>query len=257
MAPPSLTHCMVVATSHLAPAGGAGSGRMEDKVLLARGSVLSVNVGCTREFDYQGKAAASAIWKSPVAGRVAARGVNLDGDDQADRKAHGGLAKAVYAYAIEDSRWWGERLGRTLGYGEFGQNLDLEGIDVTNAVVGERWEVGSAVFEVSEPRMPCWRLAVRMREPQFPRRFTEAGRPGTYLRIAGEGAVGVGDEVRVVDRPEHALTIGDVFRIFTRDRGEVGRLLEVPQMSPAWKDWAQRLLEERKTPGADTNPGCC
>jgi MOSC domain-containing protein YiiM len=229
----------------------------EGTVLLARGSVVSVNVGCTREFDHQGKAAASAIWKSPVAGRVRARGVNLEGDEQADRAAHGGPAKAVYAYAIEDSRWWGDRLGRSLGYGELGQNLDIEGIDVTNAVVGERWEIGSAVLEVSEPRIPCWRLAARMHDPLFPRRFTEAGRPGTYLRIAREGALGAGDEVQVVERPGHGLTIGDVFRIFTRDRGEIGRLLEVPQLSPAWRDWAQQLLEARQARDAAAGPGCC
>ena len=211
-------------------------------MLMANGRVLSVNVGRSRRFDYDGSPATSAIWKSPVEGRVAVRGVNLEGDEQADRKAHGGPDKAVYAYAVEDTRWWGERLARSLAPGEFGENLDTEGIDVTNAVVGERWEAGSALLEVSEPRIPCWRLAVRMHDPHFPRAFTEAGRPGTYLRIVREGAVGAGDEVRVIERPGHGLTIGDVFRIFTRDRAEVGRLLEAPQMSAAWKDWAERLL---------------
>ena len=211
-------------------------------MLMANGRVLSVNVGRSRRFDYDGSPATSAIWKSPVEGRVAVRGVNLEGDEQADRKAHGGPDKAVYAYAVEDTRWWGERLARSLAPGEFGENLDTEGIDVTNAVVGERWEAGSALLEVSEPRIPCWRLAVRMHDPHFPRAFTEAGRPGTYLRIVREGAVDAGDEVRVIERPGHGLTIGDVFRIFTRDRAEVGRLLEAPQMSAAWKDWAERLL---------------
>ena len=227
-------------------------------MVLTRGSILSVNVGGIREFDYHGRPAVSAIWKSPVNGRVAARGVNLEGDDQADRKAHGGPDKAVYAYALEDSRWWGEQLGRPLEYGEFGENLSTEGIDVTNALVGERWEVGNAVFEVSEPRVPCWRLGVRMSDEQFPRRFTEVGRPGTYLRIVVEGDVGKGDEVRVVHRPDHDLTIGDVFRIFTRDRDEAGRLLPVPQISSAWKKWAERSLEKRKGRDADpAAPGCC
>jgi len=226
-------------------------------VALAQGRVLSVNVGGVRHFDHRGTAAVSAIWKSPVAGRVAARGVNLEGDDQADRKAHGGPDKAVYAYAIEDSRWWGERLGRSMEHGEFGENLDTEGIDVTAAVVGERWEIGRAVFEVSEPRIPCWRLAVRMHDPHFPRRFTAAGRPGTYLRILQEGDVGAGDEVRVVERPGHDLTIGAVFRIFTRDRAEAGRLLEVPQLSSAWKDWAERIVGKPKPRAADAAPGCC
>ncbi len=231
---------------------------MEEKVVLARGSILSVNVGGVREFDYHGRPAESAIWKSPTTGRVAARGVNLAGDDQADRKVHGGPDKAVYAYAIEDTRWWGKQLGRSLEHGEFGENLSTEGIDVTNAIVGELWEVGSAVFEVSEPRVPCWRLGVRMNDERFPRRFTEAGRPGTYLRIVAEGDVGAGDEVRVVDRPDHGLTIGDFFGIFIHHRDEAGRLLAVPQVSSEWKQWAEGLLAKRKARDADpAAPGCC
>lgn len=210
-----------------------------------RGKLLSVNVGGIRQFDYHGRPAVSAIWKSPVMGRVAARGVNLEGDDQADRESHGGPDKAVYAYAIEDTRWWEEVIGRSLEYGEFGENLTTERIHVTNALVGERWEIGSTVLEVSEPRVPCWRLAVRMEDNGFPRQFTKAGRPGTYLRIAVEGTLGSGDEIRVVERPDHDLTIGDVFRIFTRDREEAERLLTVPQLSSSWGRWAERWLEKR------------
>src|SRR5262245_64321457 len=108
-------------------------------------AVLSVNVGRVREFDYNGRPAKSAIWKSPVAGRIAARGVNLEGDDQADRKAHGGSDKSVYAYAIEDLRWWEEKLGRSLQYGQFGENLTTEGVAVNDALVGERWAIGTGV----------------------------------------------------------------------------------------------------------------
>ena len=210
-----------------------------------RSTVLSVNVGGIRQFDYHGRPAVSAIWKSPVTGPVAARGVNLEGDDQADREVHGGPDKAVYAYAIEDTRWWAEELGRSLEYGEFGENLTTEGIEVTNALIGERWEIGSTVLEVSEPRVPCWRLAVRMEDNGFPRRFTQAIRPGAYLRIAVEGTLASGDEIRVVQRPDHDLTIGDVFRIFTRDRGEAERLLNVPQLSSRWGQWAERWPEKR------------
>jgi len=192
--------------------------------------VLSVNVGTARQFQYSGRPAKSAIWKSPVPGRITARGVNLDGDDQADRKAHGGPDKVVYAYAVEDLRWWEEKIARSVGCGEFGENLTTEGIEVNSALVGERWAVGTTVLEVSEPRIPCWRLGVRMDDPLFPRRFTEAGRPGPYLRLVVEVDVGAGDEIRVVARPDHDLTIRDVFRIYTRDRDEVERLLAVPQM---------------------------
>lgn len=208
------------------------------------GRVRSVNVGMPREFEYAGRAARSAIWKTPVAGRIPARGVNLAGDDQADRRAHGGYDKAVYAYAVEDARWWEERIGRPFAHGEFGENLTTEGIEVDGALVGERWSVGTAVLEVSEPRIPCWRLGVRMNDNQFPRLFTEALRPGAYLRIIAEGDVGAGDEIRVIERPDTDLTVRDVFRIYTRDRQEAGRLLAVPRMSEPWKRWARDILEK-------------
>jgi MOSC domain-containing protein YiiM len=154
------------------------------------GQVLSVNVGTVREFEHGGRPARSAIWKSPAVGRIAVRGVNLAGDDQADRKAHGGPDKVVYAYAVEDARWWQQQIGRPLGYGEFGENLTTEGIEVNDALVGERWQIGTTVLEVSEPRIPCWRLGVRMNDKLFPRQFTEALRPGSYLRLIVEGNVG-------------------------------------------------------------------
>jgi MOSC domain-containing protein YiiM len=222
------------------------------------GNVLSVNVGLPREFEYNGRPAQSAIWKSPVAGRIAVRGVNFAGDDQADRRAHGGPDKVVYAYAVEDARWWEKQIGRALAYGEFGENLTTEGIEVNDALVGERWQIGSVVLEVSEPRIPCWRLGVRMNDKMFPRRFTEAMRPGAYLRLVVEGDVGAGDEIRVIEKPDHDLTIRDVFRIYNRDRHEVERLLAVPQMSKSWKRWAADFLQkakDRPTDGAE--PGCC
>jgi MOSC domain-containing protein YiiM len=153
------------------------------------GKVLSVNVGAVRAFEYDGRPAKSAIWKAPIVGRIAARGLNLVGDDQADRRAHGGPDKAIYAYAVEDVRRWEKEIGRALAYGEFGENLTTEGIEVNDALIGEHWEIGTAVLEVSEPRIPCWRLGVRMNDHLFPRRFTMALRPGTYLRIVVEGGI--------------------------------------------------------------------
>jgi len=215
--------------------------------LITRRWVVSVNVGRARKFEYNRRPAKSAIWKSPVDGRVQARGVNLEGDEQADRKAHGGPDKAVYAYAIEDARWWEQEIGRSLQYGEFGENLTTEGIAVNDAFIGERWKIGTAVLEVSEPRVPCWRLGVRMNDQMFVRRFTEALRPGSYLRIIIEGNVGAGDEIHVIHRPDHDLTIRDVFRIYTRDRDEVERLIAVPQISESWKKWPESLLEKGKS----------
>ena len=223
-----------------------------------RARVLSVNVGGAREFEYNGRPAKSAIWKSPVAGRTRAQGVNLDGDDQADRKAHGGPDKAVYAYAIEDVRWWEREIGRSLEHGEFGENLTTEGIEVNDALVGERWEIGTTVLEISEPRIPCWRLGVRMNDKMFPRRFTEALRPGPYLRIIVEGELGAGDEIRIVEKPDHNLTVRDVFRIYTRDRHEVKRLLDIPAMSESWRRWAADFLQKAKDrPTGAAEPGCC
>src|SRR5262249_33908359 len=211
-----------------------------------------------REFEYNGRPAKSAIWKAAVAGRIEARGVNLAGDDQADRKAHGGPDKALYAYAVEDARWWEQEIGRPFAHGEFGANLTTEGFDVNEALIGERWQVGTTILEVSEPRIPCWRLGVRMNDKMFPRRFTEALRPGAYLRIVAEGDVGAGDEIRVMARPDHDLTIRDVFRIYNRDRHEAERLLAVPQMSASWRRWAADWLRQAKgRPTEGAEPGCC
>ena len=212
--------------------------------MTTNGKVLSINVGAVREFEYKGRPAKSAIWKTPVVSRIAARGVNLEGDDQADREAHGGPDKALYAYAVEDLRWWETELARSLPFGQFGENVTTEGIAVNDALVGERWEIGSAVLEVSEPRVPCWRLGVRMDDPLFPRRFTEALRPGTYLRIIVEGDVGAGDEIRVTHKPPHDLTIRDFFRIYARDRDELARLVATPGISESWREWAESLLQK-------------
>ena len=224
---------------------------------VARGKVLSVSVGLPREFEYNGRSAASAIWKSPVNGRVAVRGVNLVGDDQADRQAHGGADRAVYAYAVEDLHWWAREIGRPPRNGELGENLTTEGIDVNGALVGERWAIGSTVLEVSEPRVPCWRLGVRMNDKRFPRRFTEALRPGAMLRIVAEGDVGAGDEIQVLERPSHDLTIRDVLRIYAFDRQESGRLLTIPRMSEGWRWWAEHYLRETKDRAAETAAPAC
>ncbi len=205
------------------------------------GVLLAVSVGKPRDFEYHGKEATSAIWKTPVPGRVPVRGVNVQGDDQADRKAHGGRHKAVYAYSIEDYRWWEGELGRSLDPAAFGENLTTEGMDVSGAVIGERWEIGTVVLEVSEPRVPCWRLGVRMEDKLFPKRFTQAGRPGTYFRIFQEGELGQGDAIRILQRPDHGVTVGEVFRIYAGDRKAAGSLLDVEQLSQPWKDWARRM----------------
>jgi MOSC domain-containing protein YiiM len=202
------------------------------------GRVLSVNVGTPREVEWLGRVESTAIWKTPVQGRVPVRGVNIAGDDQAAREFHGGPDKAVYAYAREDTVWWEKELGRSLEHGVFGENLTVEGVDVTGAVVGERWALGTVVLEVAQPRIPCWKLGARMEDPSFPVHFAAAGRPGAYLRIVEEGEIGAEDDVDVGGRPEHGLTVGYVARIFHQKRGRAGELLGVPELAEEWREWA-------------------
>ena len=200
--------------------------------------LLSVNVGTPQEIEWLGRVEKTSIWKIPVQGRVAVRGVNVWGDEQAAPEFHGGADKAVYAYAREDTAWWERELGRELEHGVFGENLTVSGIDVTGAVVGERWEIGSVVLEVAQPRIPCWKLGARMADPTFPVHFAAAGRPGAYLRIVEEGEVGQGDEVRVGEKPGHGLTVGAVARIYHQERNRCEVLLGVPELANEWKDWA-------------------
>jgi MOSC domain-containing protein YiiM len=136
--------------------------------------VESVNVGTPRAVGWRGRTVTTAIWKAPVVGRVAVRGVNVDGDEQGDRKVHGGVDKALYAYAAEDYDWWAEQLGRGLGPGTFGDNLTTRGLEVSAAVVGERWRAGATLLEVAQPRIPCFKLGIRMGSQRFPRRFAAA-----------------------------------------------------------------------------------
>lgn len=210
------------------------------------GQVLSVNVGQVREIEWLGQTWTTAIWKLPVQGPVALRGVNLAGDDQADRVAHGGMDKAVYSYAREDAAWWEQQLGRSVEAGAFGENLTLAGIAVTDAVVGERWEIGTALLEVSQPRVPCFKLGARMGDAHFPQRFAAAGRPGAYLRIVREGEVTVGDALRVVSRPAHGVTVGEIAHVYHRDRAHAEQLLAVPELSRGWHTWAKRVIAAQR-----------
>ena len=171
-----------------------------------------MNVGTPREVAVGDRVVRTSIWKEPVHGPVAIRGVNLDGDDQSDRRVHGGDRKAVYAYASEDLAWWGAKLGRELAPGTFGENLTLMGMDVTGARVGARWRVGTAVLEVTQPRLPCYKLELRLDLPGFIAAFIDGGRPGAYLRIVTEGAVAAGDAVTVLSSPDDTPTVAEVMR---------------------------------------------
>jgi len=202
------------------------------------GRLVSVNVGRPRPVGLQrGRPVQSAIGKAPVDGRVAVRGVNVDGDDQADRRVHGGPDKAVYAYASEDTAWWAQRLGAALGPGAFGENLTVEGVDVSGAVIGERWRVGTAELEVCQPRFPCFKLGLRFGDPKMLKRFTAAERPGAYLRIRREGEIGAGDAVEVVERPAHGVTVALVARAVMIDRALLPHATAAPQLPGDLAAW--------------------
>lgn len=203
--------------------------------------LVSVNVGQVRQLEWEGRLVETGIWKHPVDGPVKVVGVNLAGDDQADRRVHGGPDKAVYAYAVEDYDWWGHQLGRELSPGTFGENLTVSGLDLSGSLIGERWSAGTTLLEVTQPRLPCSKLAIRMGDPAFADRFEEAQRFGVYLRIIEEGEVQAGDDVRVVSRPEHDLTITELGRSSARpDQTTVRRILSTPQVPESWREWAER-----------------
>jgi MOSC domain-containing protein YiiM len=208
--------------------------------------VLSVNVGRARPIPYRGKQVMTGIFKEPVRGPVAARGTSLEGDVQANPKVHGGFDKAIYAYAREDYEWWEEELSEPLEAGTFGENLTTAGLDLNEAMVGERWRVGSAVLEVSEPRFPCFKLGHRMGTQRFVKRFGDARRPGTYLRIVEEGELEAGDRIAVIARPDHGVTIGLFAEIYLGDRSRAEDLLAADRISNEWRDWVAEQLAKRQ-----------
>ena len=209
----------------------------------ALGQVVSVNVGRARTVEWHGRSVTTAIWKAPVDGPVSVGDEQLAGDEQADLRVHGGVDKAVYAYSVENYGWWAGSMPDTaFGPGLFGENLTTEGVDLEAAVIGERWAVGSAVLEVSEPRFPCSKLGIRMGDAAFVDRFAQAGRPGTYLAIEAEGDLGAGDTVHRLHRPHHGLTIGTVERAYNAQPHLIPRLIEVDDLSESWRDWANRAM---------------
>lgn len=212
-------------------------------------SLLSVNVGVVREAPYA-DLGRSAMDKQPVAGRVLARTLGLDGDAVGDVVSHGGVDQAVYAFAREDLDWWSAELGEEIRNGMFAENLTTEGIDVNAAEVGERWRIGSAVLEVASIRTPCndfknWMGLGGYDNRAWVKRFAQVGRPGPYLRVLVEGEVGAGDEIEVVHRPGHGVTVSTMFRALMTEPALLPELFKVEGLVEEARRTAERYAAAR------------
>jgi MOSC domain-containing protein YiiM len=205
--------------------------------------VVSVNTGRERDAAWAGRLKRTAIDKRPAAGPVGVGLLGLDGDEQADQDHHGGPEQAVYAYAREDLDWWEGQLGRELHCGAFGENVTTEGLDVTGALIGETWQLGSAVVQVTSPRIPCAVFRGWLAETGWVRRFAAAGRPGAYLRVLRPGTVGADGEAKVLSRPERSVTVAAVMQAYYEQDAEViGRMLAVPGHNRQWDGMAPELV---------------
>jgi MOSC domain-containing protein YiiM len=200
--------------------------------------IASVNVGMPAPLRRGDETVPSGIVKRPVAGRVHVGRTNLDGDGQADLRVHGGPGKAVYAYPAEHYRTWTAELGRDdMAPGFFGENLTVEGLDEDDVLIGDRFRIGTALLEVSQPRIPCFKLGIRVGDPHFLRPFLQSGRTGFYLRVVEEGEVAEGDPVERVSRGEGGLSVRAATRLFAggEDPGALSRAAATPALEDVWK----------------------
>jgi MOSC domain-containing protein YiiM len=204
--------------------------------------IISVNTGPVRPILIGGKRGSSAIDKRPASGPVRVGRLGLDGDDHADKSSHGGGDQAVYAYAREDLDWWTERLGRELRNGEFGENVTTAGLDVSAAQIGETWQMGDVVVQVTAPRIPCATFAAWNGEEHWVKRFAAGGRPGAYLRVLAEGEIGAGAEITVLARPAQRVTVAEAMRAYYGDADVMRVLLTVPGLAGKWGPIGERVL---------------
>jgi len=215
--------------------------------------LLSVNVGLPRDIQWKGRTVHTGIWKDPVRGRCRAHRLNLDGDGQGDLAGHGGEQRAVFVYQIESYRYWQEQLNRTdFVHGQFGDNFTIEGLPDDAVCIGDRYQIGSALFEVTQPRVTCYRVGIRMNEPRMPALLTSSGRPGFYFRVLQEGEVSGGDEIVKVGEAEEQMTIAEINALLysqkhPRDRLE--RALQIEALSPGWRASFESLLESQAASG--------
>ena len=211
--------------------------------------VLSVNVGRPREVEWRGERVRTSIWKSPVAGRVAVRPTNLAGDEQSDLSVHGGAEKAVYVYPNEHYAFWREELpGVELGFGHFGENLTSQGLLEGEVSIGDRLRIGSAEFQVTQPRVPCFKLGLRFGRPDLVKRFLRAGRSGFYLAVLREGELGAGDAIERLRVATPSLSVAEVAGLYAgrvTDRERLRFASELAGLPANWRDGFRAALERR------------
>ena len=208
-------------------------------------SIISINVGLPRDVEWQGRVAHTAIWKRPVVGRVMARRLNIDGDGQGDLQGHGGEHRAVMVYQIDSYRYWERYLQRNdFEYGQFGENLTVDGMADDEVCIGDRYKIGGAVFEVTQPRVTCYRLGIRMNHPQMPTLVVSHKRPGFYFRVIEEGEIGAGDEILRVSQDHEKITVAELDALLYlpgHPRDQLQRSLLIPALSAGWKKSLQAL----------------
>jgi len=221
--------------------------------------LLSVNVGLPRDIAWNGRTVHTGIWKDPVRGPCRVGRLNLEGDGQGDLAGHGGEQRAVFVYQTESYRHWQEQLKRTdFVYGQFGENFTIEGLPDSDVCIGDRFQIGDALFEVTQPRVTCYRVGIRMNEPRMPALLTASGRPGFYFRVLREGTVSAGDNIVQVGEAKERMTVAEVNALLysldhPRDRLE--RALRIEALSPGWRGSFEALLQSLATGTASGNAG--
>jgi MOSC domain-containing protein YiiM len=220
------------------------------------GSLLSVNVGLPQDVAWRGRTVHTAVWKRPVTGPRMVRRLNIDGDGQGDLAGHGGEHRAVFVYQIGSYRYWRRQLGRDdFVYGQFGENFTIDGLADDQVCIGDRFRIGEAVFEVTQPRVTCYRVGIRMGDPQFPALLISHHRPGFYLRVLREGAVQAGDEIVQVAAGPEAMTVTEVDALLYlpgHPRQQVARALRIPALPDSWKASFRAMLTQPAVSGAAT-----
>jgi MOSC domain-containing protein YiiM/ferredoxin-NADP reductase len=222
--------------------------------------LLSINVGLPRDIVWQGKVVRTAVWKTPVQGRRMVRRLNVDGDGQGDLAGHGGEHRAVFVYQIDSYRYWQRQLGRSdFSFGQFGENFTVDGLSDDEACIGDHYRIGGAVFEVTQPRVTCFRVGIRMNEPQMAALLVKHGRPGFYFRVLEEGEVGAGDEIKLIAAAPERMTVSGVNALLYmpgHPSSQIERALRIPALSAGWRASFQALLDREQSAGAVTgNPG--